>query len=136
VHRARRSVGGLTTALPGPSPTRTPHPRFGGADNSSAAVGSLWSAGNALALDLPMLAYQLRAQGFNSIRLPFSFDDLRAPPKKMWDKQGCRKVGAPAAAAREVVALVEPPGRAYRRGVQGGRRAPRHYNATPAQPMT
>ncbi|KAI8463446.1 MAG: hypothetical protein J3K34DRAFT_443952 [Monoraphidium minutum] len=57
---------------------------------------------------MPAIAFQLRAQGFNGIRLPFTFSDLRAPPKSTWAKQGCEKVtlgasapgdGAPAAAA-------------------------------------
>jgi hypothetical protein len=77
--------------------TRTPHrlhhKRFGFNDNGTALVDTLWSGGSAAATDMPAIAYQLRAQGFNGIRLPFTFQDLRAPPAKTWSKQGCRKVG-------------------------------------------
>jgi len=61
-------------------------------DNGTALVDTLWSGGSAAATDMPAIAYQLRTQGINGIRLPFTFSDLRAPPKNMWSKQGCRKV--------------------------------------------
>lgn len=61
-------------------------------DNGTAVLESLWAGGSAAATDMPAIAFQLRTQGFNGIRLPFTFDDLRAPPKSMWAKQGCQKV--------------------------------------------
>ena len=67
--------------------------RFGVNDNGTAKVESLWSGGDAAALDVATIAYQLRAHGFNALRLPFTFADLRAPVKKAWERQGCGKVG-------------------------------------------
>ncbi|KIZ00473.1 hypothetical protein MNEG_7489 [Monoraphidium neglectum] len=61
-------------------------------DNGTSVLGSLWSGGSAAATDMPSIAFQLRAQGLNGIRLPFTFEDLRAPPRSMWAKQGCQKV--------------------------------------------
>lgn len=61
-------------------------------DNGTAKVDSLWSGGDAAALDMPAIAYRLRAHGFNALRLPFTFADLRAPVTKEWERQGCRKV--------------------------------------------
>ncbi|GBF99351.1 glycoside hydrolase [Raphidocelis subcapitata] len=65
---------------------------FGVNDNGTAKVESLWSGGDAAALDVATIAYQLRAHGFNALRLPFTFADLRAPVKKAWERQGCGKV--------------------------------------------
>jgi hypothetical protein len=73
--------------------------RFGANDNGTAPIESLWASGNAAATDMPAIAFQLRAQGFNGIRLPFTFSDLRSTPKAAWAKQGCRKVRARLAGA-------------------------------------
>lgn len=68
--------------------------RYGVHDNlTEPALSTLWSAGDAAAVgDLPAVAYALRAAGFNAVRLPFSFADLRAPARSAWVRQGCVKV--------------------------------------------
>lgn len=64
------------------------------ANLTAASLASLWSAGDASAVgDLATLAFRLRALGFNAVRLPFSFADLRLPARNAWADQGCVKVG-------------------------------------------
>lgn len=63
-----------------------------GFNNGQTMVDGLWAGGSAIATDFNTIVYRLRLLGFNSVRLPFTFDDLgmKALPKAI----GCIGAGA------------------------------------------
>lgn len=56
--------------------------RFG-FNNRMTALNGLWAGGASATSDFAAIAHQLKLLGFNTIRLPFLFDDLKSPASKV-----------------------------------------------------
>ena len=52
-----------------------------GFNNKQTMVDGLWAGGTSFATDFSTILYKLKALGFNTVRLPFTFTDLTLPPK-------------------------------------------------------
>ena len=52
-----------------------------GFNNKATMVDGLWAGGAQAATDFAMIVYQYQLLGFNTIRLPFVFDDMDLPAK-------------------------------------------------------
>ena len=90
-----------------------------GFDNQQSMVEGLWN-GDALAGDFATIVLRLRALGFNTIRLPFSFKDLAGVAPKPFSRactlptlaEVAQSAVAPGAKAPALTALPAPPKRA------------------------
>jgi hypothetical protein len=52
-----------------------------GFNNKATMVDGLWAGGAQAASDFAMIVYQYQLFGFNTIRLPFVFEDMELPAK-------------------------------------------------------
>lgn len=77
-----------------------------GFNNGSTMLDGLWGQ-DALSKDFATVVHRLQLLGFNSVRLPFSFQDLHNLPAKDW----CSHWQCPAGS--EVANSVVPPGRRF-----------------------
>lgn len=52
-----------------------------GFNNGQTALDGLWAGGNAAQSDMATIVHQMKLLGFNAVRIPFLFKDLRLPAK-------------------------------------------------------
>jgi len=58
-----------------------------GFNNGQTAVDGLWAGGTSFATDFNTIVYKLKLLGFNAVRLPFTFSDLKRTPQDK--RQSC-----------------------------------------------